>query len=194
MRIALARLAFSLGIMIGAFPASAGTEVDLCYDYGCAHHARLEFSAEELAQVGLELAGAADAEDERRRVARAIGRMYAIAALRTPIWRDWGRNAMEERALEGAMDCIDHSTNTDAFLRLLAAEGHLKFHQPGGRSQRFAFLVFGEHWTATLRESATGSAFAVDSWFFDPGKPPVVVSLERWKGGYDPADDKEPPP
>jgi hypothetical protein len=184
----------ALAWVVAMGPASAGVEVNLCYDYGCTHHARLEFTPEELAQVRAEMTGAAGPEEERRLVASAVGRMYAIAASRTPVWRDRGRNAMEERALEGAMDCIDHSTNTDAFLRVLAAEGALRFHQPGGRTHRFAFLVFGEHWTATLKESGSGDAWAVDSWFFDPGQPPVVVSLARWRSGYDPADDKEASP
>jgi hypothetical protein len=175
-------------------PALAAVEVDLCYDYGCSHQTRLAFTDEEIAQVRGEVAAAADAAEERRRLAQGLGHLYAIAAERTPVWRDWGRNALEERDQEGAMDCIDHSTNTDTFLRLLADHGALRFHRPAGRVRRFAFLIFGEHWAATLAEVGTEAAWAVDSWFFDPGRPPVVVSLARWKGGYDPASDKEAPP
>jgi hypothetical protein len=112
--------------------------------------------------------------------------MYTIAAAQTPIWRDRARNGMDERHLEGAMDCIDHSTNSDAFVQLLWDKGLLRHHHPGVREVRFAFLMFGEHWAATLVETATGARFAVDSWFFDPGFPAAVVALERWKAGFDP--------
>jgi hypothetical protein len=73
-------------------------------------------------------------------------------------------------------------------LRVLGDAGLLRFHRPGERARRFAFLVFGEHWTATLVENDSGQAFAVDSWFFDPGFPAMVVPLARWKEGYDPGN------
>ena len=89
------------------------------------------------------------------------------------------------------MDCIDHSTNTDRFLRLLGHVGALRFHTVGERRRRFELLFFIEHWTATLIESAGQARFAVDTWFFDPGEPALVVALERWQAGYDPDDDEQ---
>lgn len=182
------RLAACLGAaaLCAAASTARAVEVEVCFDYSCHRQARASFGASDLAALGALLAGAADAAAERAAVAEAVGRMYAIAARQTPIWRDRGRNHPDERHLEGAMDCIDHSTNTEAFLRLLWSEGLLRHHAPGERRHRFAFLVFGEHWTATLIENASGAAFAVDSWFHDPGLPAEVVSLQRWRAGYDP--------
>ena len=175
----------ALAISQGA-PAA---ELEVCYDYGCARQARVVFADADLAALRAMLEPAADAAAERTLVAQAVGRMYALAALQSPIWRDRARNGMDERHLDGAMDCIDHSTNTDRFLHLLEDAGALRFHGAAGRSYRFAFLVFGEHWTATLVEIASQARFAVDSWFFEPGEPALVIALERWRAGYDPASE-----
>lgn len=181
----MARLVLLLLLALSALPVRAA-EVAVCYDYGCSHSATVSFGAAELGEWRELMSRAADAADERRLVAIVIGRMYETAGRQSPIWRDLPRNTIDERHLEGAMDCIDHSTNTDAFLRLLDREGALRFHVPGPRGMRFAFLVFGEHWTATLIERDGGARHAVDSWFFAPGTPPAVVGFERWRAGYDP--------
>ena len=59
----------------------------------------------------------------------------------------------------------------------------------GPRSRRFTFLIFAEHWAATLVAAQGAERFAVDSWFFEPGAPALVVTLERWQAGYDPASE-----
>lgn len=182
----LARPLLALGLALATTSLLAAVEQDVCYNYGCFQRATARFGDDDLEGLRVQLQAAADPAAERALLAQAIGRMYAIAAGQTPIWRDRGRNSMEERGLDGAMDCIDHSINSAAFLRLLAAIGALRFHVPGERVHRFAFLVFGEHWTATLIETQSQSWFAVDSWFHDPGLPATVVALERWRAGYDP--------
>ena len=180
LRVALAGLALAIS------PGAPAAELEICYDYGCYRQARVVFADADLAALRALLEPAADAPAERTLVAQAVGRMYALAALQSPIWRDRARNNMDQRHLDGAMDCIDHSTNTDRFLHLLEDVGALRFHAAAGRSHRFAFLVFGEHWTATLVEITSQARFAVDSWFFEPGLPALVVALERWQAGYDP--------
>lgn len=182
----LARSLLAAWLALASGPAPAAVEQEICYNYGCYQRATARFDDADLEAMRTQVHAAADAAGERAMLARAIGRMYAIAASQTPIWRDRGRNSMEERGLDGAMDCIDHSVNTETFLRVLAAAGVLRFHVPGERRHRFAFLVFGEHWTATLIETRSQSRFAVDSWFHDPGLPVTVVALERWRAGYDP--------
>ena len=189
---AVRALLCGLALACAGAPATLSAEVvqvDICFNYGCHHQAVARFAGVDREELRGMLSAAADAAGERAALAHVVGRMYAIAATQTPIWRDRGRNGMDERHLEGAMDCIDHSTNTEAFLRLLQSAGLLRFHQPGPRTPRFAFLVFGEHWTATLVETATASRYAVDGWFFDPGMPVAVVALERWRAGYDPENE-----
>lgn len=184
-------LSLSLAVML-VLPAQAqvGT-VEVCFNYDCKQRAFAGFSSQDMDQLRDLLTTAADAQSERALLGLAIGRMYALAASQTPIWRDRGRNGVDERDLEGAMDCIDHSNNTQTFLRFLADKGMLRFHTPAGREVRYALLVFGEHWAASVTETATGQRYAVDSWFFDPGFPAVVVALERWTAGFDPDQTAE---
>lgn len=180
-----APLLFLAALLTGPTHAG-GFETEICFNYSCYRQAQAVYSEVDAEQLREQLAGAADAAQERVLIGQAIGRMYAIAAAQTPIWRDRGRNSAEEREFDGAMDCVDHSTNTDRFLRKLAHMRALRFHQPAERSLRFAFLVFGEHWTATVVENEGGAVYAVDAWFFDPGTPAAVVPLQQWRAGFDP--------
>ncbi|MBL8383659.1 MAG: hypothetical protein JNM90_11310 [Burkholderiales bacterium] len=199
MDLSLARRRAGPGLVLGAALCAAlawaaparAAEIEICFGYSCYRQARAIFADDDLRELRELLAPAADAAAERDAIARAVGRMYAIAARQTPIWRDRGRNTLEERHLEGAMDCIDHSTNTGAFLHLLWREGMLRHHRPASAQRRFAFLVFGEHWSASLVANDGGEQFAVDTWFLDPGLPATVVTLSRWKAGYDPEDAPE---
>lgn len=177
-----------LAALFGALCALARAEpVEVCYDYGCSRKAPATFSADDLAELAALLKRGEDAAGERALIGRAIGRMYAMVATQTPIWRDRGRNSLDERNLEGAMDCIDHAANSTAFLAILERAGMLRFHRVAEPALRFAFLFLGEHWSATIGERDSAERFAVDSWFFDPGMPAAVVPLAAWKAGFDPA-------
>ena len=183
---AMRTLLLPLALLLTQPALADGFETDICFDYSCFRQAKAVYSDDDAGQLRAQLAGAADAAQERVLIGQAIGRMYAIAAAQTPIWRDRGRNSAEEREFEGAMDCVDHSTNTDRFLRKLAETQALRFHRPDERRVRYAFLVFGEHWTATVVENEGGAVYAVDAWFFEPGMPAAVVPLQEWRAGFDP--------
>ena len=83
------------------------------------------------------------------------------------------------------MDCIDHATNTTSFLRIMERAGMLRFHRAAEPVRRVRFFV-SEHWSARVIEAASGAEYAVDSWFFDPGTPAVVMPLQAWRDGEAP--------
>jgi hypothetical protein len=83
------------------------------------------------------------------------------------------------------MDCIDHSTNTNTFLRSLQAHGWLKFHEVLEPLRRMSFIV-AVHWTARIRERDTRRVYVVDSWYFDNGHPAAVFPVEEWLAGKNP--------
>jgi hypothetical protein len=102
------------------------------------------------------------------------------------------------------MDCIDHSTTTTRLLRLIEAKGMLRFHHVLDPSLRRRFLVF-EHYSALIEERKPGASdcgcdgetledpaaqFVVDSWFFDNGRPAVVMPLARWQAGESPNENE----
>lgn len=186
----LSRNILDIGLLAALLAASAAPgpacadEVTICYNYGCHTKAQVAYNDLQLDSLHQLLAAAGDARAEREAVSVAIGRMYGIAGEQTPVWRDKGAN-YADGGENGQMDCIDHSTNTDSFLRLLQAHGWLRFHQvlPPLRRVRFIFAV---HWAARIRERETQQVFVVDSWYFDNGHPAAVLTVEDWIAGKRP--------
>lgn len=180
--------------------------VEVCYNYDCRARATVRFDDQALDPVRRVLAEAADAAAEREAIAYAMGWMYFLAGQQTPIWRDRGGNFDDGDYLNGRMDCIDHSTNTTAFLRVLERRGWLRHHRVLDPVRRGRFLDI--HWAGHVAEvpsagvpsgeasenaaslQATGSAdgreYVVDTWFHDPGHPAMVAPLRDWMRGARP--------
>lgn len=169
-----------------ALPGSSAhaDELMICYNYGCISRAAVEYSEEQLGSLQQQLAAAADAGAERTAISAAIGRMYAIAGEQTPVWRDRGGNYADSGE-NGKMDCIDHSTNTTEFLKLLHARGWLRFHDVLEPLRRRRF-IFADHWAARVRDLETHGVYVVDSWFFDNGQPAAVIAVADWLAGRTP--------
>jgi hypothetical protein len=159
-------------------------ELMICYNYGCYTRAQVDFGEAQLERLRQQLAAAENAAAERTAISAVIGRMYAIAGEQTPVWRDKGGN-YADGGDNGKMDCIDHSTNTSAFLGLLQARGWLRFHEVLEPLLRRRFY-FAEHWSARIRERETQEAYVVDSWFFDNGQPAAVLPAYDWLAGKTP--------
>ncbi|HLW05739.1 MAG TPA: hypothetical protein VKY38_09220 [Azoarcus sp.] len=157
--------------------------VELCFNYGCARSELISFSAEELAGVHAYLSDAENAAAERAALAKAVALMYRLAGSQTPISADQAGNLADE-GVHGRMDCIDHSTNTNAFLRIIEKRGWLRFHEVDAVAQR-KWLIFSQHFSAAVRTHA-GQGWVIDSWFVEHGEPAVVLPLEKWMKGDGP--------
>ena len=176
----------------------AQERVVVCFNYGCASSTEVVFKREQLTKIRDLLEEALDAEHERALIAVATGRMLAWAGKQSPIWADRGGN-LADGDVHGKMDCIDHSTTTTRFLRLLENRGWLRWHRVSEPIVRSRFFVV-QHWTAVIeerprtpyRDRAPDSQmrYAVDSWFRDNGKPAVVQPLGYWMDWKDPDDDE----
>jgi hypothetical protein len=179
-KLTIAQIALWAALLL---PGGAFAEVVvICYNYGCNSRGQVDFGEAHFAELGGLLAGAADASAERALISLAIGRMYAVAGGQTPVWRDKGGN-LQDGGENGQMDCIDHSTYTTAFLRLLKRRGWLRFHEVLEPLRRARFFVFAEHWAAQIREPGANQAYAVDSWYVDNGRPVPVLSVDAWRKG-----------
>ena len=184
------RLCVGAWIALGAFSVAAVERVPVCFNYGCLAQAEVEFSDEQLDEVGQWLAAARDALEERKIIGEAVGRLLAWAGQQSPIAADRGGNYADD-AVYGRMDCIDHSTTTTRLLQLMERHGWLRFHRVLAPALRSRFLVF-EHYSAQIEEISVNSAeidgalFVVDSWFFDNGRPAAVMPLAAWLNGESP--------
>lgn len=172
----------SLGLLI-CLPAWA-MDVSICYNYGCATQAKVDFSSQQLDSIRLLFKNAATPDAERSAIANAIGLFERFSGEQTPTWRDKGGNVNDD-GVDGRMDCIDHSTNTTTYLNLLEQLGLLRFHTVLKRVER-ASLIFNVHWAAHILDITTRQEYAVDSWFYDNGHPAVIYRLQDWLKGASP--------
>lgn len=169
----------SLGRLI-CLPAWA-MDVSICYNDSCATQAKVNFSSQQLDSIRVLFTNAATQGAERSAKANAIGVFERFASEQTPTWRDKG-GIVNDDGVDGCMNCIDHSTNTTMYLDLLEQLGLLRFHTVLKRVER-APLIFNVHWAAHILDITTRQEYAVDSWFYDNGRPAVIYPLQDWLKG-----------
>ena len=158
----------------------------VCYDHSCATIATAGLDRQEWHRATAPLrVRPLRAVEERRAIAQSIAVFEQIIGRQFGTSADLGRN-LPGMFRQGQLDCIDESTNTTTYLRMLARAGLLKFHVVERTSTRFGLFAGMPHTTAVIREIASGQRYAVDSWFLDNGQPPVIFSIEDWKAGRDP--------
>ena len=161
----------------------------VCFDHSCSSVVIDSLSDAEWHQVAAPLRNpASSAAQERAAIARSMALFETIIGRHTGTTLDRGRN-IAGFGQPGQLDCIDESTNTTTYLRLLERDGLLRFHRVAERATRFGLFVGMPHSTAVIEEFDSGSRYAVDSWFRDNGQLPHIVRLEDWRSGLDPADD-----
>ena len=150
-----------------------------CYDYGCKTRTTIEIGDADWYRIRsfFEPAPATPA-DERQAMSWAIGVIEQAAGRQTPTWQDRGKNPVDVE-MEGQLDCVDESTNTDNFLRLLEQEGLLRWHRVVEIAHRLGFI--DQHYSAQVEEIATGRRYVIDSWFLDNGQPAFVQDIDEWK-------------
>jgi len=171
--------------------AAAADEVAICFNYGCKDRAVVRYTPLHLGQVQAQFVDAESPAAERAAIARAVAWLYFYAGAQSPIWRDRGGNFDDDETQPGRMDCIDHSTNTTTYLRLIERHGWLRFHTVGERVLRGRML--SDHWAARVVERDSGDEWVIDTWFLDPGLPASVFPLRAWLGGAEPEGFRDAP-
>lgn len=129
------------------------------------------------------------AEEERQIITQAIGLLESIVGPKTGTATDKG-GTFGNSAYPGQLDCNDEATNTTTYMRLMAQHDLLHFHQIEDTRTRGGFLIFGRHSTAAIRDLENDALYAVDSWFYDNGKPAVVLPLNVWLNGWRPKNSE----
>ena len=154
----------------------AESTVSICYNYGCVREEEVRFRAATLTRLVARFAGAQTAEEERAVLGEALGRLYRVAAIQTPIAADRGGNLLDDGA-NGRMDCIDHSTSSTRLLRLLEARGALRFHRVLEPVRRTRFIF--QHFSAAIEELSCAERSARVA----PDPAPSEVSTEALAHG-----------
>lgn len=155
-------------------------KLDVCYDFACKSRESVTLSNEQLQQLDPLFTNNLTADDEKHSIQLAIARLESFAANQLPTGNDVGENYREGMAEQGQQDCIDESTNTTTYLRLLSQRGLLKWHSVEARVYRAPYLI-DDHWSALIRDIESQEYYVVDSWFYDNGQAPVIQPLADWK-------------
>ncbi len=171
---------FFMIIAISPATASAATRTfEICLDYHCdfKHTIALEHN-EWLRIKQLFTPAPPNAQAERYQIKQAIGLFEKLAGNQSDIGKDLPKNEGEGSEI-GQLDCISESLNTTTFLNLMQKEKLFSHHHTEARAVRHPW-IFSAHWTAVIKETNTPQKYAVDSWFFANGTPPVIQPLDAW--------------
>lgn len=190
----------ALLFLLATGAASADESISVCYNYGCIAEATARFSEPQMRTLAKKLRSTRSAAEERKALADVMGQLYYWTGQQTPVSADKGGNTADD-AVNGAMDCIDHSTTTTRFLKMLERRRLLRYHEVEDVARRRRFVLF-EHFSAVIEErphpmlaksgadgildlldEAKPHRYVVDSWFVNNGKPAVILPLEDWMDG-----------
>lgn len=160
----------------------------ICKNYGCAANITVSLNQAEWSEVrALFSPPARTASEERGQVRHAIALLETMIGPKAGTANDQAGAPIFNASREGQLDCIDEAYNTSTYLKLMAADGLLRWHDVGEPVQRGHFLDRWPHNTATLVEQGPGTRYAVDSWFHANGAMPETVLLKDWLDGWSPA-------
>jgi hypothetical protein len=158
---------------------------NICYNHSCDRLAWAKLDTQQWQRLrALFAPPAGTPSGEREQIRAAIALFESIVGAMTGTAGDKGRN-WTGFGLPGQMDCIDESTNTTIYLRMLQKAGVLHWHDVADRSTRWSLFSW-PHTTAVIEERASQKRWAVDSWFLDNGEPPYVLPMQIWKDGWQP--------
>jgi hypothetical protein len=163
-------------------------DFEVCASSGCREISNLHYTEGEWQSIRSVFdPSPLTAVDERERMRIAVAAMEQIIGAKNNTAGDAPRNR-RELGTGSQLDCIAEAANTTVALLLLEREGLLRFHRVGYPQHRGFLRLQLPHNSASLYEKETGAHYAVDSWFFKNGEPPVCVPVDTWKAGYDPED------
>jgi hypothetical protein len=163
-------------------------QFEICQGGGCA-----EVSATSLTELEWKAVAkifnspAKNAEDERKKIAQAIGVLEGLVGRKVGTSTDRA-GTFDNAGYPGQLDCNDEAINTTTYMRLLKQNGFIRFHEIEDTRTRDFFFTGWPHTTAVIHEIKTGDRYAVDSWFYDNGAPATIVPFSQWKSGYKPDD------
>lgn len=159
-----------------------------CWGGTCAGVLEVSLSEEEWGEVRKLFAGAElqDAAAERALIPQAIALMERLVGPKTGTDADRA-GTYGNSDFPGQLDCNDETANSSSYLRMMIADGLLRFHRVVDSTTR-GWLSLDPHSAAVIEDAASGARYAVDAWFYDNGEPAQVIPLAIWHAGWRPDD------
>lgn len=157
--------------------------VVVCHGFGCKYRAEVDLSAADRSRLAHIMAGSKSSPAAERQAIAGAWAWFDRRIAQDAGTRDHVAAAGAEYMFDtGQFDCVDSSRNTTSLLLVLDEMGLLRFHTVDVPESRGA-MIDGRpfHYTAVLREKATGIKWAVDSWTRAYGQPAEVMTLALWR-------------
>jgi hypothetical protein len=154
----------------------------ICFDWSCASKETMTFTASEMALVEQRMAtcGRASLHDRLQQVRIGIWQMELLAQKYQPLLTNDRAINDFEVATRGRMDCVDNSSNTTTYLKILRDLGALPGWTVSAPRVRKRFDINAVHWTAVIVDNDSGRRWSIDSWFRPNGHLPMVMPLRHW--------------
>lgn len=162
---------------------------DLCHGFSCTFRTPVSIEDATWENILLNFSPPAQsAKEERAQIATAIAQIEQYIQTATGMNKDLAQ-AENFESDEDQMDCIDETINTSRYLAFLEQDSVLKFHRRAKPIHR-GYFIDGRwpHNTATIEEISTGRIFTMDSYYYDSGNPPAIVTKNEWLDGWKPEE------
>jgi len=158
--------------------------VTYCSAHGCLERDKLSLTSAQWLQVtkGMRKPAIGPVQ-ERMNISVAVAEYEKIAGTKSNTSNDLARTGINNA---NQLDCIDESLNTTSLLVMLVEENLIQWHSLSGTFGRGEAFDW-PHYAPSLQEKGSQKIFIVDSWFRNNGKPAVVLPLQVWKAGWNPA-------
>ena len=157
--------------------------IEVCYNASCAERTPVTLTRADFADVARHLAVCAKdtVHNRLQRVRIAVWRMEERVEQHLPVLANDRPVNDTEFGVEGRTDCVDNATNTTTYLHVLRDLGLLSTWTIAEPRVRQRFNPERVHWTATIRDPASGARWSVDSWYRPNGHLPFVMDLAAWR-------------
>jgi hypothetical protein len=161
----------------------SGNRIIACHSYGCSRRMAVSVDGAWLGRANAALKAGRGSPAAERQALKAVIKAYTAylsASLGgTP---DVPGSPPRMSGVYGQMDCLDETANTTSLLLVLQDRGLLTYHVVEHPESR-GFFLDGRypHFTAVIKEKASGLAWAVDPWRKAPGQSPDILPLNRWR-------------
>lgn len=156
---------------------------NICHGGTCENIANVNLNKQQWQTIKDSFINSQSAESERHSIRLAIAKMEDMVGKLTNTYNDKAENDTDEQ-FNHYMDCIDESTNTTIYLRMMKRNGLITLHTIEDRENRGFFFNGWPHTTAVIKETRTKELYAVDSWFLDNGKQPFIIPINEWFDGW----------
>jgi hypothetical protein len=162
--------------------AETGATIVYCHGYGCTARSRVSLSPTQMNKLrALVTAGKASPAAERAALGKAQSWYERVVGGILGTANDKPKGDFQGAYDLSQLDCIDESTNTTAFLKLIESRGWLSQHTVGKPRTR-GFLLDGRypHNTAVVIEKGSKEPWAIDSWIPANGEIPDIKPISVW--------------